>query len=58
MAIKEADLLPTGADPKHVAAVIEREEFEKDQQDVTWRRFILQAQDHLEALEQDGRSRH
>jgi hypothetical protein len=58
MAIKEADLLPAGADPKHVAAVIDRGEFEKDQQDAEWRKFIQASQDHLETLEQDGRSRH
>jgi len=57
MALIEADSLPAGADPKHVAAVIDRKEFEKDQQDSKWREFIKASQEHLAALERDGRHR-
>jgi hypothetical protein len=58
MAIQEADSLPAGADPKHVAAVIDYDEFEKDQQDSEWREFIEASQDHLDTLERNGRNRH
>jgi hypothetical protein len=39
------------------AAVIDAHEFEQDRADPLWRKFIQASRDHVEALEQDGRSR-
>lgn len=39
------------------AAVIDGHAFERDQKDPAWREFIRASEEHLDALERDGRSR-
>jgi len=39
------------------AAVIDAEAFERDQEDPQWREFIAASEEHLAALERDGRVR-
>jgi hypothetical protein len=56
MATTEFEAIET-ADPKHVAAVIDHDEFEADTRDPEWRRFLLGAKAHVEELERDGRNR-